>query len=463
MDLERPYWNMDIEPKLNTPEMRQMQNDLLVGNIRSMYDKIPLIKKRMDEAGVGPADIRSLDDLVRVPVYGQPEMRDLINQFMAEIGFDPSKFNLVMDKLLHLLMGDMANDVYVMAATSGTTGMPTPYPVVRSGLPMMQEVNNRMLWRSGIRPGDRLVLAFGLSMFLAGSPTLLTLQEFPGITIIPVGAEAGTDRIIMFTRLFGGDVLLCTPSLALHLIEKAPQIIDGGVKTLGFKILLCGAEPGAGIPEVRKRIETAYGAKLFDAGAGAGVSCDHPEYQGMHWIADDMVHYELVDPDTGATVPLEDGNTGLGVFTTLSADGGGILGLRMTLGDVHQVFTSPCPCGKSGFRYKIVGRTDDMLKVKGVMVYPAQIKDVVESFIPRTTGEFRILLDEPPPRVVPPLKVKIEFGEDVKKEELDELNREVEEKMHREVKIRPRIEWIEPMTLERSDKKTQYLEKLYKT
>ena len=450
MDLARPYWNMAVEARFNSPEMRQIQNDLLVNNIQAMYDSIPLTQRRMDEAGVKPSDIKCLDDLERIPMYGQPEMRELI----AEVGFD-------MKKILQMIMGDAADDIYVMAATSGTTGMPTPYPVVRAGLPRLREINNRMMWRCGLRPGNKVVLAFGLSMFLAGSPTLLAMEDFPGITIIPVGAEAGTARIINFSRLFGGDVLMCTPSLALHLIEKAPEVTGDSVKALGFRILVCGAEPGAGIPEVRKRIETEYGAKLFDMGAGLGVSCDHPEYQGMHWIADDMVYYELVDPDTRKSVPLADGNTGLGVFTTLDAQGGGMLGLRMTLGDVHQVFTSPCPCGKTGFRYKIVGRTDDMLKVKGVMVYPAQIKNVVESFTPRTTGEFRILLDEPPPRVVPPLKLRIEFGESVTEQEREQLKREVEEQMHQAVKIRPKIEWIEPRTLERSDKKTQYIEKLY--
>ncbi len=450
MDLERPYWNMEVESKFNTPEMRQMQNDLFVQNIQGMYDRIPLTKKRMDEAGLRPSDVKSLDDLQKIPVYGQPEMRELI----AEVGFD-------MKKILEMTLGAGADDIYVMAATSGTTGMPTPYPVTRAGLPGMREINNRMLWRCGVRPGNKLVLAFGLSMFLAGSPTLLALEDFPGITIIPVGAEAGTTRIINFSRLFGGDVLMCTPSLALHMIERAQEIMGESVKALGYKILLCGAEPGAGIPEVRKRIETEYGAKLFDAGAGLGVSCDYPEYQGMHWIGDDVVYYELVDPDTGKNVPLEDGNAGLGVFTTLTAQGGALSGLRLTMGDVHQVFTSPCPCGLSGFRYKIVGRTDDMLKIKGVMVYPAQIKDVVESFTPRTTGAFRILLDEPPPRVVPPVKLKIEFGKDVGGEDLEQLNKEVEEKMHQAVKIRPKIEWIEPDTLERSDKKTQYIEKLY--
>ncbi len=450
MDLERPYWNMEVESKFNTPEMRQMQNDLFVQNIQAMYDRIPLTKKRMDEAGLRPSDVKSLDDLQKIPVYGQPEMRELI----AEVGFD-------MKKILEMTLGAGADDIYVMAATSGTTGMPTPYPVTRAGLPGMREINNRMLWRCGVRPGNKLVLAFGLSMFLAGSPTLLALEDFPGITIIPVGAEAGTTRIINFSRLFGGDVLMCTPSLALHMIERAQEVMGESVKALGYKILLCGAEPGAGIPEVRKRIETEYGAKLFDAGAGLGVSCDYPEYQGMHWIGDDVVYYELVDPDTGKNVALEDGNTGLGVFTTLTAQGGALSGLRLTMGDVHQVFTSPCPCGLSGFRYKIVGRTDDMLKIKGVMVYPAQIKDVVESFAPRTTGAFRILLDEPPPRVVPPVKLKIEFGKDVGGEDLEQLKKEVEEKMHQAVKIRPKIEWIEPDTLERSDKKTQYIVKLY--
>ena len=145
----------------------------------------------------------------------------------------------------------------------------------------------------------------------------------------------------------------------------------------------------------------------------------------------------------------------------MTAQGGALAGIRLTMGDIHQVFTSPCPCGKSGFRYKIVGRTDDMLKIKGVMVYPAQIKDVVESFAPRTTGAFRILLDEPPPRVVPPVKLKIEFGKNLGAEDLEQLKKDVEEKMHQAVKIRPQIEWVEPETLERSDKKTQYIEKLY--
>ena len=110
MDLDRPYWNMEVESMLNTPEMKQIQNDMLVKNIQAAYDKIPLNKKRMDDAGVKPSDIKSLDDLAKIPIYGQPELRQII----AEVGFD-------MNKILEMIMGDAKDDIYVMAATSGTT------------------------------------------------------------------------------------------------------------------------------------------------------------------------------------------------------------------------------------------------------------------------------------------------------------------------------------------------------
>jgi len=445
VDVTKPYWNMEIESKLNTPEIWEYQNKTFLANIQRAYDQYPLTKKRMDDAGVKPSDIKSLNDLIKIPAYGQPQMRELLE----ETGFD-------LNKILKMALGDSADDIYLMAATSGTTGIPTPYPITRERLPEWREGYCRMMWRCGVRPGDKIILAFGLSMFLAGTPMILFLEEFPGITIVPVGAEAGTEQIINYTRLFGCNVIMCTPSLALHLIEKAPEIMNNEVSTLGIKTIICGGEPGAGIPEVRKRIETEYGAKLFDFGAGFGVSCDYPDYQGMHWYQDDKTYYELVNPETGKNIPMEDGNTGLAVFTSVEG-----YYVRNTIGDIHQVFISQCPCGLSGFRYKIVGRTDDMLKIKGVMVYPAQIKNVVEAYIPKTTGEFRILLDEPPPRVVPPLKLQIEFGPSIKKDDLAALDKELEERFHREVKIRPKIEWLEPQTLERSDKKTKYIIKLY--
>jgi len=135
--------------------------------------------------------------------------------------------------------------------------------------------------------------------------------------------------------------------------------------------------------------------------------------------------------------------------------------MRQSMGDIHQVFTEPCPCGRTGFRYKVIGRADDMLKVKGVMVYPSHIKGVINEFVPRVTGELRIVLDEKPPRVVPPLKIRVEHAEGVAGAELESLEKEIVEAMSRRLKISPRILWAEPGSLERSHYKGQLFEKAY--
>ena len=250
-----------------------------------------------------------------------------------------------------------------------------------------------------------------------------------------------------------------TPSLASYMLEKAPEKIGAEAHTMGIRLLICGGEPGAGVPELRKKLEDGFRAKLIDLGAGYGASCDYPEYQGMHWLGDDLCIYELVDPDTRESIPLEDGARGEAVFTNIEGDGWAWL--RTSLGDIHEVTMSPCPCGKTGFRYRIVGRTDDMLKVKGVIVYPAAVSGVLESFAPRLSGQFRIILTEKPPLVIPPLKIKIEMGKDFPEDNLEALEAELLEAFHSRMKIRPEILWQKTGELERSTYKGQKFEKLY--
>ncbi len=444
---------MDIEPILNTPEIWELQEKKLQPTLRYFYDQVPYDRRRMDQAGIKPEDIQSFDDLSRaLPFTGQDDYRKVFEEV-----------ELDMKKAFEIIFGkDRMDDIHVMTTTSGTTGVPTPYPVFHETTKAMAEIYGRGAHRMGITAGDNLGIGFGLSMHAAGVPHLYWFKNVRGLTIYPIGAEVGTERILQFLKLFKINVFSGTPSLAAHLIERAPEVLGEPVKNLGIKVLLCGAEPGAGIPEVRSHLEGSYGAKLYDAGAGYGFSCDHPEYQGMHWIADDFCRYELVDPETLKPVPMENGATGLAVFTPLEPRSTVFFAnLRFTMNDIHQVFTDPCPCGQSGFRYKIVGRADDMLKVKGVPVYPAAIQGVINGFMPRVTGAFRIVLDVEPPRVVPPLKLKIEFGVGETTDNLPTLERELLEKMHSILKIRPEISWLEPNTLDRSDKKTQLLEKAY--
>jgi len=280
-----------------------------------------------------------------------------------------------------------------------------------------------------------------------------------GVTVIPVGAESGAAKILKITRQFRGTVLVCTPSLAEHLIERAPEVLGAPVSALGLRTLICGGEPGAGIPEVRDRIESAYGVTLYDFGGGFGVSCGHHPYQGLHWVGDDLCLYELVD-ESGAAVPMRDGAVGEAVFTTLTGDGW--INLRTSHGDIHRVTTSPCPCGTTGFRYQVVGRSDDMLKVKGVIVYPASIDSVISSLHPRVTGEFRIILDEPPPRVVPPLRLKVELGPGSPDgADVAVLERELLDAFAGRLRVTPSITWVPAGSLDRAAHKTNFFERTY--
>jgi phenylacetate-CoA ligase len=443
---------MEIEPKLNTPEMKELQLGKLKEALAWQYENTPFNRRRFDEAGVKPEDIQSFEDFAAaIPVSGQEQIRGVI----SEIGLDMQKL------MLHLFGEKRLKDLYLLTTTSGTTGIPTPYPNFGASIRDSQEIMSRAAWRMGFRPGARIGLCFGLSMHAAGTPQILWFQHYPGVTMIPIGAEAGTEKILQFMQLFKVNIFAGTPSLALHLIERCPEVLEIPIRDLGIGILLLGAEPGAGIPEVRRKLEGEYGAKVFDAGAGYGCSCDHPIYQGMHWLADDFAYYELLDPETMKSVPMENGATGIMAGTSLHPEAAVWFDLRFTLMDIHQVFTDRCPCGMSGFRYKIVGRSDDMLKVKGVPVYPAAIEGIIHSMPEELTGAFRIVLDEPPPRVVPPLKLKVEHTEKVREEDLRKVESELLGKMHQLLKIRPAVTWLEPNTLERAAKKTQLLEKSY--
>jgi phenylacetate-CoA ligase len=444
---ERRYWNPEMESILGTKEMGALQLKKLRARVAEIFEHAPYFRRRMQSNGVGaPEDIRSLDDWARaLPPFTKVDYRAL----MDECGGDVYRY---LDETLPVPLGK----IVTMAATSGTSGEPQPYPLTRVDLDdYWGEFLLRARWRAGVRPGDRVIHGMALSMFIGGVPGLQCARD-AGVMQIPVGAEAGAARILKTARFFGGNVLTSTPSLAEHLIERAPEILGAPIASLGIKILMCGGEPGAGIPEVRRRIESAYGGKLYDLGAGLGISCDSAEYQGMHFIAEDLQLYELVDAATRERVPLVDGAEGEAVFTSLL--GGGLGFVRTSMGDIQRVQVSPCPCGATGLRYRIVGRADDMLKVKGVMVYPAAIDGVISGFIPRVTGEFRISLDEPPPRVVPPLKLRVERGADTPPSALADLAMEIVSKMHERLRITPEISWLEPGQLERSAHKTRFLE-----
>jgi phenylacetate-CoA ligase len=446
LDPDRDYWSPDREPLLNSAEMREHQLRAVRARVAALHALKGYWHRRLTGYGV-TAEVGSLAEFAAaLPAVTKQDMFGLL----TEHGGDYERY-------LDDVMLARPSDIELFSATSGTTGEPVPYPFTRADLAEgTGEMFQRVFWRAGVRPGrDRVVHAFALGLFAAGVPMVQAVSAM-GVTVIPVGAESGAAKILKITRQFGGTVLVCTPSLAEHLIERAPEVLGAPVSALGLRALICGGEPGAGIPEVRSRLEEAYGATLYDFGGGFGGSCGHHPYQGMHWVGDDLCLYELIDA-AGDAVPLRDGAVGEVVFTTLTGDGW--VNLRTTHGDVHEVTTSPCPCGRSGFRYRVLGRTDDMLKVKGVIVYPAGIDSVVSSLHPRVSGEFRIVLDEPPPRVVPPLRLTVELG--AEPGDVAALERELVEACASRLRITPAVRWVPAGSLPRAAHKTDFFERTY--
>lgn len=439
---------MKVEPRLGTAWIRSLQWRRLRKQVRYVWERSPWQKKRWQDTGIrSPNQIRSLDDFrSRVPLFTKDDWRRSQEESLREHGHGLG---------MHLCVP--RDKVRLLAATSGTTGEPTFYIFTEKDLETYCEGRARTFWRVGLRPGDTLLHAFGLGMFVGGVPNVLGAERF-GLTVIPVGAEAGTERILTFAKLTRPRALLCTPSLARHLMDQSAKILGTPVKDLGIKVLLLGGEPGAGIPEVRRLLEQGYGARVFDL-AGPTPSCPHPDYQGMHRITEDSIFEEIVDPVTRAPLPWEDGAQGELVVTQLMAEAAPWV--RYATGDIHRIATSPCPCGLSGHRTHIVGRTDDMLKVKGVILYPVALKGVLTTFRPRITGELRIVLSGPPPLVEPPLVVKVERGEATTESSLPSLAKEIAEVVHERLKVRLNIVWTAPGSLTSTVQKTPFFERQY--
>jgi len=445
------YFDEKMYHMQGTPEMREIQEKKLIKNLNDNFESSEIFRMSCQARGINDlSNIKTIEDFQKAfPVGGEPRSQ------MEAMITGPLWKGTLKDTMAYV-QGVKPEDFVLLCATSGTTGIPTPYFFTEKGMRTMAAGYSRACYMAGIVPGETVVHAMALSMFGAGVPLVTTLIRL-GVTVIPVGAEVGKEKLIQFSEFFKPTIIFCTPSYAQYLVDTVPDKI----KSINFKRVVCGGEPGAGIPEVRKKIQDGFGCPLTDGmgliGGLALASCDLEEYAGMHHLTDDLFFFELVDPETKEPIPFEDGAVGQMLSTTLE----GSVAPRGTSGDVAQVFTEPCACGNPGWRLKVIGRTDDMLKVKGVIVYPSHIDDAITHFVPRVTGEFRIVLDVPPPRVEPPLKLKVEYSETTDEQSLDSLTDEIGEYMHNKLRIRPKIQWLSPMSLERTALKTRFIEKAY--
>lgn len=439
-----------------TPEqICQYQEKRLTAQLYYCYERSSFYRQKFDEIGAKPQEVRTLDDLRALPVFMNKDIERKITMESLE------KENHVFGTHVSAPL----DQIYLTGTTSGTTGFPTfSYTFTERDLELISQGLAQRFALNGVGRGDRILFIFALGIY-ATTMTLWGIRRL-GALPIDVDARAGSAVMLQMADITRPNYMACTPSLAEYLIRKAPELIGKQAGDLKFKGLWLTGEVGVSIPEIKKKLQEAYGCPAYDywapAGHAIGSSCNCEEYQGLHGVSPDLCtsFEDLVDPETKRPVPIENGAIGEMVITSLKREACPLV--KYAYGDVVQVFTTPCPnCGFPGKRIKHIGRSDDMLVVKGVNVFPAAIKKVITEFVPKVTGEMRILLDQPPPRVVPPLKLKLERGVGTRDPDLDGLADEIGRALHTRLKIRPAIQWVGAGSLEKSTRKTPVFEKKF--
>ena len=294
-------------------------------------------------------------------------------------------------------------------STSGTTGTPSYIPLTEADHAQWVRISSRSYAASGLKAGARLISTYNAGPFVAG----VGLEAFHtlGLCHIPIGS-GNTERLLTAMQDLKAEALALTPSYALHLAERARQ---RGIDLAHSPVerLIVAGEPGGGEAAMRARLEGAWGAKVTEAmGIGdiAATLWGECEAQaGMHFSGRDFVHFELIEPESGEFVAIEDGATGELVYTHLQREAAPLLRFRSR--DHVSVRTGVCACGRTSPRIRCIGRTDDMLIVRGVNVFPAAIRDVVGAFEPAVSGPISIRPRRRGFRQDPPLKVVVELGE----------------------------------------------------
>ena len=335
-------------------------------------------------------------------------------------------------------------------STSGTTGAPSYIPLTADDLDNWVTGSARSYAASGIAAGQRIISTYNAGPFVAGAA--LGAFERLGLTHVPVGT-GNTERLLTAIELLEPEAVVLTPSYAAYLIERDVDLRGSSVE----RVLVAG-EPGGGEPAFRAQLEDGWGARVTEAmGIGdIGVSLwgECEEQDGMHLGARGFVHAELIEPETGVAVELDDGATGELVLTHLQHRAAPLLRFRTR--DHVEVRTSPCTCGRTGPRIRCVGRTDDMLIVRGVNVFPAAVREVVSAFAPRVSGQILVKPQAPGVKQEPPLPVIVELAQGATADA--SLGEAIREKLRSVLVVQTRVDLVPWGSLRRSEYKSKLVE-----
>jgi phenylacetate-CoA ligase len=439
MAVNKQYWNKKMET-LAPPEYGKVQEKALLRELDYVWQNSPFYQEKFRDEGIELSDIKRLDDLKKLPFTEKHQIRESLS------AAPPLGKHAAVD------MGKVIR-VY---STSGTTGNPTYIGLTSHDRDVWRETAMRAMWTCGMRPHHIVPLPIG-TFFIAASYG--EAIEGLGSTLIPVGVGA-TDRFIGAVKNLGANFVLSTASFPLYLITYCQRKgID--TKTLGIRGFMVGGEPGGGIPHIRQKIEDAFGANVQECmgnGDMLGLMWAECEYKnGMHFIGQGACHPEIIDPNTEKVLEVKEGLTGELVYTSIDRECQPLIRFRTR--DHVVVTQTKCECGRTGYCIKCIGRTDDMLIVSGVNVYPSAVRDVIGTLVPRVTGEILIQLQEPPPSVQPPMKIKVEQGQEPG--DLRLLKSEIEKLLREKLIFSSDVTLVPPGTLPKFEYKAQLVEKTY--
>jgi phenylacetate-CoA ligase len=430
------------EPAIETlpwAEQKAQDEPLYRDQIRYLFDRSRFFREKLQAHGFRtPESVGGLDDIAALPLTEKDELR------ASRSESDPIGTHLAAP----------LEEVVRIFSTSGTTGIPSYIPLTAIDLENWVRTSARSYGASGLAPGQRLISTYNAGPFVAGA----ALDAFPrlGLCHIPVGT-GNTERLLAAVRLLKPQVLACTPSYALHLAEIG-EARGLDLPNSSIERILVAGEPGGGEPAMRAKLEAAWGARVTEAMGIGDISVslwgECEEQHGMHFSGRGFVHFELIEPETGKPVPIEDGARGELVYTHLKHRGAPQLRFRSR--DHVVIHTGPCACGRTSPRVRCIGRTDDMLIVRGVNVFPSAIREVVNHYAPTVTGVVSVRPSAKGVKQAPPLKVVVELAEGQSASEA--LQQRIEQDIRATLVVTTRVHLEPAGTLPRSEYKSKLLD-----
>ncbi len=417
---------------LDREQMQELQLKRMQELVHRVYEKVPFYRKAFDAQGIKPGDVKSLADVAKLPFTTKTDLRD-------NYPFG--------------LFATSTDDIVRLHASSGTTGKPIVGAYTRNDMELWMQAMARTLTAGSVTHKDIVHNSYGYGLFTGGLGFHYGAEKI-GCAVVPV-ASGLSRRQIMLWEDFGATVLLCTPSYALVLAETAEEMGVDVKSSCKLRVGFFGAEPWTA--EMRKDIENRLGIEAFDIYGlteiiGPGVAVECPYHNGLH-IQEDFFYPEIIDPETGEPLPY--GSKGELVFSAMTKEAFPVLRYRTR--DLTVLHAEPCECGRTTVRMeKIFGRTDDMLIIRGVNVFPSQIESVLLT-VPGLEPQYVIVVDRAK-NSLDDIEVRVEASDVLWSQgenALADTVNLIKQSMHDVLGLTPKIRIVEPRSIQRSEGKAK--------